>query len=171
MHPAVNKMNEEFVKDYKRNCALLSAFAAVERFNACAGGGPTIETLHNKVQRVQEEVLETLLAINANDHQETIDGVVDVLYTALGVIKAAEHLGFDVFGALSVVCKNNDTKLIDTIEHANETAVMYEEQNIPVDIRYNAEYDKFVVVNKSEQKVLKPKGYQRVELGEFVKGE
>ena len=103
--------------------------------------------------------------------KETLDAVVDVLYTAFGVIKAAEHLGFDVFGALSVVCKNNDTKLIDTIEHANETAVMYEEQNIPVDIRYNSEYDKFVVVNKSEQKVLKPKGYQRVELESFVKGE
>lgn len=156
------------------------------KFNTIAGGGTSYNTLLQKLERVQEEVEETFDAISGwhsvvnedNYHErilkqkinkkELLDGIVDIAYTLFGLMQAAEQLGYDVDGALEAVCLNNDTKLVKTVEEANETAVMYEEQGIPVDIRYNEQYDVFAVVRKLDGKVLKPKGYQSVLLDEFL---
>lgn len=160
------------------------------KFNTIAGGDTSYNTLLQKLERVQEEVEETFDAItewggtkkSANDlsfyhervlkqnidKKELLDGIVDIAYTLFGLMQAAEQLGYDVDGALEAVCLNNDTKFVKTVEEANETAVMYEEQGIPVDIRYNEQYDVFAVVRKLDGKVMKVKGYQSVLLDEFL---
>lgn len=156
------------------------------KFNTIAGGDTSYNTLLQKLERVQEEVEETFDALSEwyitmhydncpkrglkeeIDKKELLDGIVDIAYTLFGLMQAAEQLGYDVDGALEAVCLNNDTKFVKTVEEANETAVIYEEQGIPVDIRYNEQYDVFAVVRKLDGKVMKPKGYQSVLLDEFL---
>ena len=157
------------------------------KFSTIAGGNVSYETLLQKLERVQEEVDETFDAISECifstccsdsyhervlkqdiNKKELLDGIVDIAYTLFGLMQAAGQLGYDVDGALEAVCLNNDTKFVKTVEEANETAVMYEEQGIPVDIRYNEQYDVFAVVRKLDGKVLKCKGYQSVLLDEFL---
>jgi len=154
------------------------------KFNTIVGSDVSYETLVQKLERVDEEVREAFDSLGAWEEccgnrvispedidvnsKELLDGVVDVAYTLFGLMQIAEQLGYDVFGALEAVCKNNDSKFVKTIEEANETAVMYEEQNIAVDIRYNEEYDVFAVVRKSDFKLLKPKGYKSVVLDQFL---
>ncbi len=157
------------------------------KFNTIVGSDVSYETLLQKLERVQEEVEETFDATSewiwstccSDSYQERalkqdinkkelLDGVVDITYTLFGLMQIAEQLGYDLFGALEAVCKNNDSKFVKTIEEANETAVMYEEQNIAVDIRYNKEYDVFAVVRKSDNKLMKCKGYKSVVLDQFL---
>lgn len=157
------------------------------KFNTIVGSDVSYNTLLQKLERVQEEVEETFDATSewiwstcySDSYQERVlkqninkkellDGVVDIAYTLFGLMQIAEQLGYDVFGALEAVCKNNDSKFVKTIEEANETAVIYEEQNIAVDIRYNEEYDVFAVVRKVDGKMLKPKGYKSVVLDQFL---
>ena len=159
------------------------------KFNTIVGSDVSYNTLLQKLERVQEEVEETFdavaewvvnparrgvddyftLALKQNiNKKELLDGVVDIAYTLFGLMQIAEQLGYDVFGALEAVCKNNDSKMCKTIEEANETAVMYEEQGIAVDIRYNEQYDVFAVVRKSDNKLLKCKGYKSVVLDQFL---
>jgi hypothetical protein len=157
------------------------------KFNTIVGSDVSYNTLLQKLERVQEEVEETfdatsewvwstccsdgyherVLKQNINK-KELLDGVVDIAYTLFGLMQIAEQLGYNVFGALEAVCKNNDSKFVKTIEEANETAVMYEEQNIAVDIRYNEQYDVFAVVRKTDNKLLKCKGYKSVVLDQFL---
>lgn len=159
------------------------------KFNTIVGSDVSYHTLLQKLERVQEEVEETFDAVSEwlynPEHtsiddcfirvlkqevnkKELLDGIADAQYTLFGLMQIAEQLGYDVEGALGAVCKNNDSKFVKTIEEANETAVMYEEQNIPVDIRYNEEYDVFAVVRKSDFKLMKPKGYKSVVLDQFL---
>ena len=149
------------------------------KFNTIVGSDVSYETLLQKLERVEEEVEETFAAVvgvraggrvlkQNIDKKELLDGIVDIAYTLFGLMQIAEQLGYDVFGALEAVCANNDSKVCKTIEEANETAVMYEEQGIEVDIRYNEEYDVFAVVRKSDGKLMKPKGYKSVVLDQFL---
>lgn len=148
------------------------------KFNTIVGSDVSYETLAQKLERVDEEVKETFEALgiwnNAThcgmspDAAALLDGVVDIAYTLFGLMQITEQLGYDVFGALEAVCKNNNEKFVKTIEEANETAVMYEEQGIAVDIRYNEQYDVSAVVRKADGKMLKPKGYKSVVLDQFL---
>lgn len=142
------------------------------KFNTIVGSNVSYETLAQKLERVDEEVQETIAALSSNygvvDEEELLDGIADAQYTLFGLMQIAEQLGYDVFGALEAVCKNNDSKFVKTIEEANETAVMYEEQGVAVDIRYNEQYDVFAVVRKSDAKLLKCKGYKSVVLDQFL---
>lgn len=154
------------------------------KFNTIVGSDVSYETLVQKLERVDEEMRETFDAvgewaeycgnraifpedINVNK-KELLDGVVDIAYTLFGLMQITEQLGYDVFGALEAVCKNNDSKMCKTIEEANETAVMYEEQGVAVDIRYNEEYDVFAVVRKSDAKLMKCKNFTPVDLSAYV---
>lgn len=153
------------------------------KFNTIVGSDVSYETLVQKLERVDEEVRETFDAMGAwylggdgnrylrdlsiNDSQ-LLDGVVDIAYTLFGLMQITEQLGYDVFGALEAVCKNNNEKFVKTIEEAKETAVMYEEQGVAVDIRYNEQYDVFAVVRKSDGKLMKCKGYKSVVLDQFL---
>lgn len=168
---------------------LIRAKEMAYKFNTIVGSDVSYETLAQKLERVQEEVEETFDAVSEwlynpahtniddvfvrslkqeIDKKELLDGIADAQYTLFGLMQIAEQLGYDVEGALEAVCKNNDSKMCKTIEEANETAVMYEEQNIAVDIRYNEQYDVFAVVRKSDNKLLKCKGYKSVVLDQFL---
>lgn len=140
------------------------------KFNTIVGSDVSYETLEQKLARVDEEVQETIAAISHSvvDEKELLDGVVDIAYTLFGLMQITEQLGYDVEGALEAVCVNNDSKFVRTIEEANETAVIYEEQGIEVDIRYNEVYDVFAVVRKSDGKLLKCKGHKSVVLDQFL---
>lgn len=147
-------------------------YEAVLRFNDCAGLDVGYDVAFNKFKRVVEEVKETQAAFDSECDKELLDGAVDILYTTFGFIHALENLGFDVVGAFEAVCKNNDTKLIEDKDVAEQTAVMYEQKGIPVNVVYNKCHQMYVVKNKSEGKVLKPVGYESVVLDEFLpKGE
>lgn len=159
------------------------------KFNTIVGSDVSYETLLQKLERVQEEVEETFDAVSEYlynpthtgiddfftrslkqevDKKELLDGVVDIAYTLFGLMQIAEQLGYDVFGALEAVCTNNNEKFVKTNLEAHETAVMYEEQGIAVDIRYNEQYDVFAVVRKSDGKLMKCKGYKSVVLDQFL---
>ena len=168
------------------NVKLEQAKEMAYKFNTIIGSDVSYETLARKLERVDEEVMETFDAVTgwhtleygnrvagrvyeaSVDKKELLDGVVDIAYTLFGLMQVAEQLGYNIEGALEAVCKNNNEKFVKTIEEANETAVMYEEQGTAVDIRYNEEYDVFAVVRKTDNKLMKPKGYKSVVLDQFL---
>lgn len=172
-----------------KSAGLEQAKEMAYKFNTIVGSDVSYNTLLQKLERVQEEVEETFDAVadwvvnperkgvddyfipalkQEIDKKELLDGIADAQYTLFGLMQIAEQLGYDVSGALEAVCKNNDSKFVKTNLEAHETAVMYEEQGIAVDIRYNEQYDVFAVVRKSDGKLMKPKGYKSVVLDQFL---
>lgn len=73
------------------------------KFNTIVGSNVSYETLAQKLERVDEEVQETIAALSSNygvvDEEELLDGIADAQYTLFGLMQIAEQLGYDVFGA------------------------------------------------------------------------
>ena len=63
----------------------------------------------------------------AEDQEERLDAIVDVLYTSIGLIERAKKFGYDVEGAMKAVAENNMTKFIPNDSKA-ETIITYSEK-------------------------------------------
>lgn len=155
---------------YSKENALTTAYNDVVLFNDVAGAEPNLDTMRNKTLRVLEEVKETLEAIDKRDDKEILDGVVDVLYTAFGLIKPMEQMGFDVMGALTAVCQNNASKLIpaDNVDEIINTVKMYKKAGVETVVSVHEPSGRCAVKNKSEGKVLKPFSYKSVNLSTYL---
>lgn len=121
-----------------------------------------------------EIILEELEELRwAEDQEERLDAIVDVLYTSIGLIERAKKFGYDVEGAMKAVAENNMTKFIPNDGKA-ETVIAYsekfykEEKGKNVKAEFNEEFDCFVLVDQNTGKVNKPIGYKPVDLKPFL---
>jgi hypothetical protein len=105
--------------------------------------------------------------IDKNDVKETLDGVIDVMVTALGLMQKLEHLGVDVNKAMRDTAYNNLTKFPSKEYTAIQTAQMYEEDGVLVDVHYNSEYELFVIKNWND-KIMKPIGFESNDLSNCI---
>jgi uncharacterized protein YabN with tetrapyrrole methylase and pyrophosphatase domain len=153
-----------------------SFYNSINQFNYLARGSlPTdpdslefAQTMKNQVLRVKEECEELLEALEYGDKVGIIDGVVDILYTALPLAEIAFSAGYKVEPACMEVAKNNLTKFTTCYDVAVKTAEKYGENYVHVDqIIFNgATY--YPVLRNEDLKLMKPVGYESVNLEKFV---
>jgi hypothetical protein len=81
-------------------------------FNRIAGNDKklTYADLKFYTELLQEELDETKGGVDLENDEEILDGAVDVLVVALGLVQKLEQLGFDVSGAMEAVAQNNLSK-------------------------------------------------------------
>lgn len=181
-----NEMLKPVVTDYN------SFGAAVWLFNKLAGNleekaspADVVNALRNQAYRVREEAQETIDACDAydaaeNEEQDTaaileiLDGVIDTPYTAFGLLQIAGPY-LNTQKAATKICQNNLSKFHTTEHAAEETVTSYgfDSEND----RYNTYLESvtiegqdpvYVVKRYSDGKVMKPVGYQSVDLSDCL---
>jgi hypothetical protein len=139
-------------------------------FNEIAGkhNKTTLKDIEFQYKLILEETKEIKdKGIDKNNAKEVVDGVVDVLVTALGLAQKLEHLGVDMNKAMRDTAYNNLTKYPTKELTAIQTAQMYEEDGIPVQVEFNSEYELFVIKNWND-KVMKPIDFESNDLSNCI---
>lgn len=155
-------------KQRVRNEQLIKSFNSIEKFNKLIGNKHSYKSVLNQLQRVHEELNETLSAIDKKNNVELLDGVCDLLVVNLGLVAKMEALGYDVFSALNEVCENNLSKFTAEQALAQHTKNHYEGLHTPVEIVYDEEYNLYGVKRVEDLKLLKPLNYVGVDLSSFT---
>lgn len=140
------------------------------KFNTIAGKDTLtslkdIEFQYNLILEETKEIKEK--GIDCNNAKEVVDGVVDVLVTALGLAQKLEHLGVDMNKAMRDTAYNNLTKYPSDERTAIETAIKYEQEGTQVKVEYNSEYELFVIKNMKD-KIMKPVGFESNDLSNCI---
>lgn len=131
----------------------------------------TLKDIEFQYKLILEETKEIKdKGIDKNNVKETLDGVIDVMVTALGLLQKLEHLGVDTNKAMRDTAYNNLTKYPSKEYTAIKTAQMYEEDGIMVDVQYNSEYELFVIKNWND-KVMKPIDFESNDLSNCIPAE
>lgn len=141
----------------------------VYAFNEIAGKdkAATHLDLCKQFSLITEELKETADGLSLNDPVEVLDGVVDVLVTALGLLQKLEALGFNAPKALYKTAANNLSKYPTDEAVAIESAKNFESQDIDVTVTYNSAYDMFVIKDLQD-KVRKPFNFQSNNLDDCI---
>lgn len=141
----------------------------VKDFNVIANKDK--ETLHidlcKQFKLITEELKETADGLSTNNPVEVLDGVVDVLVTALGLMHKLEVLGFDSTRAMYKTAKNNLSKYTKSEEVAIESAKSLEAEGSVINVTYNSAYDVFVIKD-ADDKVRKPLDFKSNNLEDCV---
>lgn len=128
----------------------------------------TLKDIEFQYKLILEETKEIKdKGIDQNNVKETLDGVIDVMVTALGLLQKLEHLGVDTNKAMKDTAENNLTKYPSKELTAIQTAMMYEEDGIPVTVEYNSDYELFVIKNWND-KVMKPIDFESNDLSNCI---
>jgi len=128
----------------------------------------TLKDIEFQYKLILEETKEIKdKGIDKNNVKEVLDGAIDVMVTALGLLQKLEHLGIDVNKAMRDTAYNNLTKYPSKELTAIQTAMMYEEEGSVVNVEYNSEYELFVVKNWND-KVMKPIGFESNDLSNCI---
>jgi hypothetical protein len=159
----------------------LKTVDAVKQFNERAGKGlvdPIAENdawwnnLSNDVERVLEEVLETLKATKDRDRTELLDGVCDIEYTfsKLAWVMDEAKGEFDYKGAMNSICENNLSKILDNSYDAELSQRFYTGKGVETYVKASKTEDGtfYAVLRVSDNKVMKPVEYESVELANFM---
>lgn len=124
-----------------------------------------IEFQYNLILEETKEIKEK--GIDHNNAKEVVDGVVDVLVTALGLVQKLEYLGVDMNKAMRDTAYNNLIKYPSDERTAIETAQKYEQEGTQVTVEYNSDYELFVIKNMKD-KVMKPVGFESNDLSNCI---
>ena len=128
----------------------------------------TLKDIEFQYKLILEETKEIKeKGIDKNDVKEVLDGCIDVLVTALGLLQKLEYLGVDTNKAMRDTAYNNLTKYPAKEYTAISTAQMYEEEGIPVQVDFNSEYELFVIKNCND-KVMKPIDFESNDLSNCI---
>lgn len=156
-------------KASQREHQFKTAFRSIELFNKLIGTEANYKAVSNQLERVQEELTETVKALEEGDKIELLDGVCDQLVVVIGLIAKTEQLGYDVFGALNEVCDNNLQKFTKELIVAQYTQRHYEEElDTPCTIVYNEEHKLYGVRRMEDGKLLKTINYKPVSIEKYV---
>jgi hypothetical protein len=139
-------------------------------FNEIAGkhNKTTLKDIEFQYKLILEETKEIKdKGIDNNNVKEVLDGVVDVMVTALGLLQKLEYLGVDTNKAMRDTAYNNLTKYPSKEYTAIKTAMMYEEEGSVVNVEYNSEYELFIIKNWND-KVMKPIGFESNDLSNCI---
>ena len=144
------------------------------QFNEIAGNNTNTSLDSFKAQQrcLIEEVNEISTGLENKDVEEVLDGVVDTLYVAIGMLHKLEEMGIDTNEAMKRIGENNLSKFpVFNREVIEKTLDVYKQKGISLTYRTYVTNDGTVVVFTDENaKVKKPFGFQSVELTDLVAG-
>jgi hypothetical protein len=154
-------MTDYNISDFQMDCYAFNEIASKHNKT-------TLEDIEFQYKLILEETKEIKdKGIDKNNVKEVLDGAIDVMVTALGLLQKLEHLGIDVNKAMRDTAYNNLTKYPSKELTAIQTAMMYEEEHIAVNVEYNSEYELFVIKNWND-KVMKPIGFESNDLSNCI---
>lgn len=146
-------------------------------FNEIAGSNKelTLQAFKNQLKFIQEEVKEIEEGLEKQDITEVLDGVVDTLVTAYGMLSKLAALGVDTEQAKFRISGNNLSKYPELDEDTvQKTIKLYEEKGIS--IRTEKYFDpgsyKWLSVfrRNDNNKIVKPYGFEAVDLSDLTAG-
>lgn len=151
----------------------VDAFNHLKGWNENADYSPTVmpQLIEGQLLRIQEELKETFKAHSEKDDVEILDGAVDILVTAVGLVQLLSRTGTDVGGAMEEVARNNLMKFTDVLSEAEETRDYYKSKGEDCDVHTVYTDDDgsiYGVLRKSDDKLLKPVNHPRVELSKYL---
>lgn len=117
---------------------------------------------------IKEELQELEEAFKVKDSVEVLDGIVDVLVTAVGFAQQLQTQGYDLSTAIQRVADNNLTKFPKYAAVALESVNYYVNIGVPAYYSFSDSAKAYVVKRDSDNKVIKPVGYTSVVLGDLV---
>ena len=137
-------------------------------FNFIAGKAPqfTLNDIDSQVKLIEEEVQEARDGVTANSAAEVLDGAIDVLVTAFGLLQKLEYAGIDTSKALSLIAENNMQKFTSDIDIAKATVQKYKHEG--VETYYIPFGNLYVIKRFSDNKIMKPIGFKSVDLSECI---
>ncbi len=132
-------------------------------FNRIAGNDKklTYADLKFQTELLQEELNETYDSITIGNDEEILDGAIDVLVVALGLVQKLERLGFDVSGAMEAVAQNNLSKYPSNEEDAVKS----------LEPGWSCTQDQGTslwVIKDGAGKIRKPWNFKSVDLSQFT---
>ena len=136
-------------------------------FNDLAENKNTLEGFKAQMKCLIEEVKETEKAIQDNNISDVLDGAVDVIYVAMGLMQKLEELGVDIKGAMQQVAEDNLKKFPSRLSDVTETVRKYNKENVNVHFTLNEKY-KLFVVKDSNGKLRKPYNFKSTDLTKYV---
>lgn len=130
------------------------------------------------VDLVKEETKELSDAYDENDPKELLDGCVDVLVTAFGLLQVLNAAGMNTSKALQDTAENNLSKFPSFADIGNkeycelveDTRALYEQKGVTVDYNPSSNDERLVFTNAVTGKVLKPHNYKPNDLSSCVNG-
>lgn len=151
----------------------VDAFNYLKGWNENADYSPTVmpQLIEGQLLRIQEELKETFQAHSEKDDIEILDGAVDILVTAVGLVQLLSRTGTDVGGAMQEVAQNNLMKFTDVQSEAEETRDHYKTKGEDCEVHtvYTDEGGSiYAVLRNSDNKLLKPINHPRVELSKYL---
>lgn len=149
------------INDFQDDCYAFNEIAGKNNLTSLKD----IEFQYNLILEETKEIKEK--GIDNNNAKEVVDGVVDVMVTALGLMQKLEALGVDMNKAMRDTAYNNLTKYTSDERTAIETAVKYEQEGKQVTVDYKAEYELFVIKDMKD-KVMKPIGFESNDLSNCI---
>lgn len=153
-------------------------FDAVYKFNLLSGNLSAVETAEelaarfkNQVKRVIEEAQEVIDGCEEWNEEAVLDGVVDVMVTAFGLLQQASPY-MNTIKAAELICQNNLEKFLynPSEDLVAENIAYHLEQGTEVVAQY-VEYEGETIVSLrrvGDNKIMKPKGFVPVSLKEIV---
>lgn len=149
------------ISDFQLDCYAFNEIANKHKLTSLKD----IEFQYKLIAEETKEIKDK--GIDQNNAKEVLDGVIDVMVTALGLLQKLEYLGVDGNRAMRDTAYNNLTKYPAKELIAIQTAQKYEEDGILVMVEYNSLYDLFVIKNMHD-KVMKPVDFESNDLSNCI---
>jgi hypothetical protein len=149
------------ISDFQLDCYAFNEIANKHKLTSLKD----IEFQYKLIAEETKEIKDK--GIDQNNAKEVLDGVIDVMVTALGLLQKLEYLGVDGNRAMRDTAYNNLTKYPAKELTAIQTAQKYEEDGTMVMVEYNSLYDLFVIKNMHD-KVMKPIDFESNDLSNCI---
>ena len=122
----------------------------------------------DRLKLIREEAKELEDAVEQQNMKEIIDALTDILYVVYGMGSA---LGIDLDKSFDIVHKSNMSKVCSSVKEAELTKESYKNDPRYDSVDYKINGDKYVVYNKSSNKILKSVNYTPANFDEMLKDE
>ena len=145
-------------------------------FNEIAGNNlnTSLESFNAQQRCLVEEVNEITEGLNNKNVEEVVDGVIDTLYVAIGMLHKLAELGVNVDDALYLIAKNNLSKFPEKSKFViDETLEQYKNKGINLTysfVRNPYDNTSLVVFKDENGKIRKPFGFESVDISSTIKG-
>ena len=149
------------INDFQDDCYAFNEIAGKDKLVTLKD----IEFQYNLILEETKEIKEK--GIDKNNAKEVVDGVVDVLVTALGLAQKLENLGVDMNKAMRDTAYNNLTKFPNNEMSAIKTAQKYEQEGKQVYVEYKSDCELFVIKDMKD-KVMKPIDFESNDLSNCI---
>ena len=135
-------------QDFASDCYLFNELAGKDK--QCS-----YRDIYQQCNLIYEEVNEITDGIYQNNHEEVLDGAIDVLVVTLGLLQKLEELGVDVSKAMQKTAINNFSKFPTDRVITVASVDTLKEKGVDCSFEYNEEY-KVYVIKDTNDKVRKP---------------